>query len=215
MQDYFIRSSGLLPLRNIQNKNILIVGAGAVGGNVTLALAKMGANRLTVVDFDKVADVNIGPQIYGPRHIGQDKAIALSEIVYFLSGTRPIAKVCKVQDLDKTTPWDIVISCADSMAVREYNYHNLNYKWFLDGRMGAEYISTFCVAKDSESHGYYAGTLFPDGTVTPAPCTEKATSYTSGIIGGLLAKQVKDICTNNNKLWRVDCDIQTLDIDKH
>ena len=42
-----------------QKLNIIVVGCGSIGSFVTLNLAKLGFEKITVLDFDKVEKENI------------------------------------------------------------------------------------------------------------------------------------------------------------
>ena len=50
-------------LNKIQNKNILIVGVGGVGGYTLETLARMGIEHFTIVDHDKIEESNLNRQI--------------------------------------------------------------------------------------------------------------------------------------------------------
>ena len=47
-----------------QSTEIIIVGAGSTGSFVSLNLAKMGMNKIKVIDFDIVEDHNIPNQFF-------------------------------------------------------------------------------------------------------------------------------------------------------
>ena len=61
---------------------IAVCGAGALGGNLAENLARMGAGRLTVVDFDDVEERNLSTQPYGRRDLGAPKARVLADDLY-------------------------------------------------------------------------------------------------------------------------------------
>ena len=61
-------------LKNIQNKKILIVGIGGVGGYALETLARIGIKNFTIVDNDKVEESNLNRQIIALHsNIGQKK----------------------------------------------------------------------------------------------------------------------------------------------
>ena len=64
-----------------QRLKIIILGAGSVGSFVTLNLAKLGFNDISVYDFDIVEKANIPNQFYRIKDIGKLKVDALKEIV--------------------------------------------------------------------------------------------------------------------------------------
>ena len=59
------------------NPNILIGGAGGIGGNTLYCLAKSVPGTYYVVDFDVVATHNVGSQFFRKSDIGKKKGDAL------------------------------------------------------------------------------------------------------------------------------------------
>jgi sulfur carrier protein ThiS adenylyltransferase len=54
-------------------------GAGGLGSNCAMMLARSGLRRFVLVDGDVVDASNLNRQHYFPRHVGQSKVLALSE----------------------------------------------------------------------------------------------------------------------------------------
>jgi len=84
----YIRQIGLLDPKQIKNKSISLVGAGATGSFIAFNLAMLGWGNtphgqgiLKVFDGDKVEEHNLGNQIYEPSHIGMQKVDALKEVI--------------------------------------------------------------------------------------------------------------------------------------
>lgn len=204
----FIRHAGLFDVHELAKKKILVVGAGAIGGAAALALTKIGAQDVTVCDFDKVGIENVGPQLFGPRHIGQYKVDVLKGIIEELTGTTIKVDPRRVERLPEAQ-WDIIILAADSMAVRRWCFESLRYHWLVDGRMGAEELTVYTAVKGSNN---YAKTLYSDKDVDPVPCTEKSTSYTALIAGGFIAAQVKQIIHTNKPRLSINLSIKELDM---
>lgn len=58
--------------------NVLVLGAGAIGGHVSWNLAAMGVGHITIVDFDTVEETNLNRQLfYTPGDIGALKVEVL------------------------------------------------------------------------------------------------------------------------------------------
>ncbi len=63
----------------IQSHHIGIGGAGGLGSNVALLLARSGFNRFTLIDSDTVEASNLNRQTYIIQDIGRDKVTCLAE----------------------------------------------------------------------------------------------------------------------------------------
>src|SRR5206468_9243774 len=64
------------------DKLITVCGAGALGGNLTEMLARMGFSRLTAIDKDRVEMRNLSTQPYSRAEVGSPKARALANMLY-------------------------------------------------------------------------------------------------------------------------------------
>lgn len=67
--------------RSLNKSKVIIAGAGAVGSNAALYLARAGVGHIKVVDFDVVDEENITTHQYFRKHIGMKKVDALKEII--------------------------------------------------------------------------------------------------------------------------------------
>ncbi len=61
---------------------ITICGAGALGGNLTETLARMGFSRIRLIDRDHVEMRNLSTQPYSRAEVGAPKARALANMLY-------------------------------------------------------------------------------------------------------------------------------------
>ena len=73
----FKRQTSIIDNDKLGFTKILIIGAGSIGSYTTLALSKMGAVLLTVVDFDEIEEHNIPNQFFKIDDIGKQKIEAL------------------------------------------------------------------------------------------------------------------------------------------
>ncbi len=64
------------------NIPITICGAGALGGNLTETLARMGFTRLKLIDKDRVEVRNLSTQPYSRAEVGAPKARSLANVLY-------------------------------------------------------------------------------------------------------------------------------------
>lgn len=179
-EKYRIRSWELLDEKNL-DQPINVIGAGAIGSFVTLALGKMGFSNITVWDDDEVSDENIGVQFYRVKDIGKPKVEALKEIVKDFCDTEISVKQKKYSEDEKTLQ-GIVICALDSMSARKMVWENhkekMGPKLFVDSRMSAEACMCFAMnpldSKDVESYGK---TLYTDENAVQERCTGKATMH--------------------------------------
>ena len=80
----------------LENKSVLILGVGGVGGYVAEALARSNIGTLILVDFDKVDETNINRQIIALKStIGKKKVDVLEERI------KDINDKCNVIKIDK------------------------------------------------------------------------------------------------------------------
>lgn len=81
---------------SLQQKHVIVVGLGGVGGFTAEALARAGIGKLTLIDFDKVSKSNINRQIIALNStIGEFKTDLLSKR---LKDINPNIKINKITD---------------------------------------------------------------------------------------------------------------------
>lgn len=68
--------------KKMQNANIFVCGAGALGSNLINNLVRQGFKNISVIDMDRVESSNIATQIYTVKNVGQKKADAIKSIMY-------------------------------------------------------------------------------------------------------------------------------------
>lgn len=77
-KDYFSRrDQGVLGV--LRRSSVGIAGAGGLGSNVAVALARAGVGRLVIADFDRVEPSNLNRQQYFVDQVGERKVEALRE----------------------------------------------------------------------------------------------------------------------------------------
>lgn len=72
-------------LSALARAHVGIAGAGGLGSNIAMLLARSGLERLTIIDHDVVEGSNLNRQHYWPRHLGQKKALALKDLLLELN----------------------------------------------------------------------------------------------------------------------------------
>ncbi|KKM99270.1 hypothetical protein LCGC14_1149640 [marine sediment metagenome] len=177
-------------LENRDQKDILILGAGALGSWLVDLLARQGYNNLSVLDFDKVEAHNFGTQNYGRPDIGRSKAQQLSQNVMRRIGVKvnPIHKKLNksnVQSLLKGR--DLVIDVFDNYESRKI------VKDFCENSIvcihsGMSQVGFFQIAWNE---GYrVAGATAPQNPDIEAPCDYPLASNLVMVCAGIVAETI-------------------------
>lgn len=66
----------------LSKKTVGIAGAGGLGSNAAVSLARSGIGKIIIVDFDTVENSNLNRQYYFLDQIGMKKVDALKENIY-------------------------------------------------------------------------------------------------------------------------------------
>lgn len=72
------RYFSLAALGALRAAHVGIIGAGGLGSNVTMMLARSGVRHMTIVDPDIVDASNLNRQAYFPNDVGESKVLALA-----------------------------------------------------------------------------------------------------------------------------------------
>lgn len=205
----FLRQWRLIEVDKI--KPVEIIGAGSIGSWLTLELAKLGAQDITVYDFDTVEEHNGPNQIYRESDMGRPKVEALKEIVEELSGLEIETHQKRYDggsDVDK-----IVICAVDSIEAREdifneFIYMNLTIQRYWDCRMGGEESNLISIKpSDIDDLERYKKKLFDPEDAADLPCGAQSVGYNTRWIANFTANQVKchamddDLFLNVNFSW--------------
>lgn len=182
------RFSTLLPISRLTDTPLTVIGCGAIGRQVSLALAAMGVQRLTLFDFDEVSPENLGPQGYRPDQIGELKVVALGKDLVAINPDLSVhccARRFAYDDLSERER--IVFCCVDSIRTRgeifDDTYARLDL--FLDARMAAECCQLYAWSPD-QSPSSYRDTIFPEGEAADLPCTARSTFYCAQLASSLM-----------------------------
>jgi hypothetical protein len=147
LNNRFARQEELVPRAIIDNLQVTVIGVGAIGRQIALQLAAMGAKRLQLIDFDRVEWTNVTTQGYLARDVGQSKvnaaACAIREI-------EPAIELALVYDRyrPKLKLGEAVFCCVDSISARAAIWRSAGTvcRFWCDGRMLGEVIRVLSVA---------------------------------------------------------------------
>lgn len=126
MNEAFARTEILLgaeTLAALRDHHLCIAGLGGVGGQVAENLARIGFNRITLIDHDKVSHSNLNRQLVALHStVGRDKTEVLAER---LRDIHPEADIVarneflhksEMEAFIEAQSFDYVIDCIDSIA---------------------------------------------------------------------------------------------------
>ncbi len=187
--DRFIRQRELVPAERLANTTITVIGVGAVGRQVALQLAAIGAPQVQLVDFDGVDAANVTTQGYAADEIGQPKVIATRAAMLRLDDS---IQVDTIQDRYRARQilGEVIFCCVDSISARSAIWRSAGQHahFWADGRMLGEVIRVLAVG-DAGGFTRYPQTLFPQSEAQPGRCTARSTIYAASITAGLLVHQ--------------------------
>lgn len=69
-------------MQKLASTPLHICGAGALGANIAVNLARLGWKKITVIDMDRIEEHNVGTQVYSLEDVGAKKADMLRNIIY-------------------------------------------------------------------------------------------------------------------------------------
>lgn len=172
---------------------IVIVGAGGIGCGTTFALAQMGFNDITVIDFDAVELKNTSSQLYREDDVGKLKVDALHDNVLAFTGIDIKVHNSKYE-AQHTNDADIVIMAVDDMAVRRQIAESLTTKTkrMIDCRMAGQFFEMYNYIPVYELPLYLA-TRYSNEDASPVTCTSKSTSFNTFAIASFITRFIVGI----------------------
>lgn len=187
--DRFIRQRELAPAEKLAGVQATVIGVGAIGRQVALQLAAMGAPRLQLIDFDAVEASNITTQGYGTEDLGRSKVAALTEAIRRIDPAIQVEPVCD-RFRPKLLVGQAVFCCVDSISARSAIWRSVQDRcvFWSDGRMLGEVLRVLAASEPGDRE-HYAGTLFAQAAAQPGSCTSRSTIYAASIAAGLMTHQ--------------------------
>ncbi len=201
-QDRFTRQRQLVPADRLAEITVTVIGVGAIGRQVALQLAAIGAPRIGLVDFDTVDQTNITNQGFLAADVGQPKVSATADAIRRLDDSIQV-NIVEDRFRAKLKIGEAVFCCVDSISARAAIWRSAGNRcqFWADGRMLGEVIRIL-VACDADGRSRYGTTLFPQADAQRGSCTSGSTIYAASIAAGLMvhqfARSLRDI--------PVDCD---------
>ncbi len=187
--DRFARQRDLVPTDRLTRLTATVIGVGAIGRQVALQLAAIGAPRIQLVDFDRVDLTNITTQCYFRDDVGQPKVRATANAIRRLDEDIQVELV-EDRYRAKLDIGDAVFCCVDSISARAAIWRSARDRsqFWADGRMLGETIRVLA-AGDASRRAHYADTLFSQSDAHRGPCTSRSTIYSANIAAGIMVHQ--------------------------
>lgn len=188
-----LRQLSLFPPERLKKVQCVIVGLGALGRQVAIGLAAAEIPHLRLIDFDRVDDVNLGPQLWDVADLGNLKINAVAEACVKKHPSIKIESFNRKFDGDVDIPdtsSTVVFSCVDDIPPRREIFLASRdiAKLYVDGRMSAEVSRVFGIDPFNQAHkAKYLETLKDPGA--EEPCTAKSTGFTAYVTAGLMIQQ--------------------------
>lgn len=111
-------------LDRLASAHIGLAGAGGLGSNTAMMLARSGIGQLTIVDCDVVEPSNLNRQQFWPRHLGMAKVDALAGLLRELNpdlAVKPVRLELDKNNLDQILPacriWVEALDAAETKAL--------------------------------------------------------------------------------------------------
>ena len=180
----YARQQDLVPHERLAQIQATVIGVGAIGRQVALQLAAIGARHLQLIDFDTVEAANLSTQGFWPADLGREKVRATAAAIGLLD-----SEVTVIQVADRFRPrqeiGQAVFCCVDSISARGTIWRSVGPRceFFGDGRMLGEVLRVLAVS-DRSGRDYYPTTLFGQSEAEPGRCTARSTIYAATIAAG-------------------------------
>jgi sulfur carrier protein ThiS adenylyltransferase len=187
--DRFTRQRDLIPSAQLSQATCTVIGVGAIGRQVALQLAAIGAARIQLIDFDLVDLTNVTTQGYLAEDIERPKVYATKDAIHRLDASIDVA-TAQDRYRAKLRIGDAVFCCVDSIAARAAIWRSARnrFRFWTDGRMLGEVLRVL-TASDEDSCRRYSDTLFPQADAQSGSCTSRSTIYAASIAAGIMVHQ--------------------------
>ena len=102
----------------MRHRKVLIIGAGGIGSYLIPILNRLGVYSITAFDPDKVEQKNLRYQNFGADDLGEHKVYCFSSDMGGMYEAQPYVVLTQKQ----LQGYDLVVCCADNLAVRRLLY---------------------------------------------------------------------------------------------
>ena len=187
----FLRQQELVPHERLSGMQVTVIGVGAIGRQVALQLAAIGAAKIQLIDHDQVESHNVTTQGYFVEDAEQrrDKVAATMQAIHRIDPSINVQAITN-RFRPQVDIGEAVFCCVDSISTRSAIWRSVRNRsqFWTDGRMLGEVIRVLAVDRQ-ELRGPYGDTLFPQAEAQRGACTSRSTIYAASVAAGLMVHQ--------------------------
>ncbi|MDS0524506.1 sulfur carrier protein ThiS adenylyltransferase ThiF [Clostridium sp. SHJSY1] len=167
----------------LKKGKVAIAGAGGLGSNVAISLARIGVGHIKIIDFDVVEPSNLNRQQYYIKHIGMKKVEALKDIL------TEINPFIKVEAIDKKVEKDNIEDIFKGFDIVVEAFDNASYKAIIVGEVLKNFKDTKVVSASGMA-GFYSNNIITTKKIGDRLyiCGDRV--HEAGINEGLMAPRV-------------------------
>lgn len=205
--DETARFSGAEWFNKIQEKVIIVGGAGGISSNTIFQLTRVHPKSLYIFDDDTVEEVNLAGQMFNNDSVGKKKVDAIANIVKDFCRYESVFAMPEKYTEDSFTA-DIMICGFDNMKARKVFFNNwckhVNEQkdksncLFIDARLSFDTLQVFTITGDDEFNKtrYEKEFLFSDEEADETICSLKQTTFMACMIASFIVNNVVNFCAN-------------------
>ena len=205
--DETARFSGAEWFNKIQEKVIIIGGAGGISSNTIFQLARVHPSSIYIFDDDTVEEVNLAGQMFSNDSVGKKKVDAIANIIKDFCRYESVFAMSEKYTEDSFTA-DIMICGFDNMKARKVFFNNWckhvdeqkdKFKClFIDARLSFDTLQVFTIIGDDEFNKtrYEKEFLFSDEEADETICSLKQTTFMACMIASFIVNNVVNFCAN-------------------
>lgn len=189
----------------IQNLDVFMVGIGGIGSNAAYTVAHLHPSSMTLMDGDRVDEVNLAGQYFDVYDIGLFKTDVmkrkLAGIHYY--NVNGLSRFFTEADNNILPSKDIVIAGFDNMDARKLLFHSWERygkegSLFIDGRMSVNVFQLFAMRKGDLDRikKYKNEWLFNQEESESTVCSYKQTYFCATMMSGVITSLIVNYAQN-------------------
>ena len=187
----------------LKKGRVAIAGAGGLGSNIAISLARIGVGYIKVIDFDIVEPSNLNRQQYFINQIGMKKVHALKENI------KQINPFINFEAIDDLVTENNIQELFDNVDIVIEAFDNANYKAILVNGILSNFKDTKIIS-GSGMAGYYSNNLIKTKKINSRLYICGDMMHGAKIGEGLMAPRVC-ICANHEANMAVRLLLNELD----